>query len=60
MRRAGVRTLQSQADWTNHDLLRFFAAAGFRAGAAARLAARRGEPLDEPSEEVDEESRTDG
>jgi len=39
MRRRGVRTLQSQADWTNHELLRFFATAGFKL--APRLALQR-------------------
>jgi ribosomal protein S18 acetylase RimI-like enzyme len=52
MGRMGVRVLQSQADWTNHGLLRFFAAAGFEL--APRLALQRavGDPLDEASEEV--------
>src|SRR6516164_905679 len=44
MRRRGVRSLQSQADWTNHDLLRFFDAAGFEL--ATRLALQR--PVNEP------------
>ena len=30
MRKKGVRSLQSQADWTNHPLLRFFESSGFR------------------------------
>jgi GNAT superfamily N-acetyltransferase len=29
MRKKGVRVLQSQADWTNHALLRFFDVSGF-------------------------------
>jgi GNAT superfamily N-acetyltransferase len=29
MRRAGVRSLQSQCNWTNHDLLRFLEASAF-------------------------------
>lgn len=29
LRQQGVRSLQSQADWTNHGLLRFFDASGF-------------------------------
>lgn len=29
MREKGVRALQSQADWTNHGLLRFFDLSGF-------------------------------
>lgn len=39
MRRKGVQSLQSQADWTNHALLRFFAASGF--GLAPRLVLER-------------------
>ncbi len=48
----GVRTLQSQADWTNHGLLRFFAHAGFEL--APRLALQRAvaAPFDEVSEEI--------
>lgn len=30
MRQKGVQSLQSQADWTDHSLLRFFEACGFR------------------------------
>ena len=52
MQQRGVRLLQSQADWTNHPLLRFFDAAGFEL--APRLALERStiEPLREVSEEV--------
>ena len=52
MRQRGVRSLQSQADWTNYDLLRFFHAAGFEL--SPRLALQRpvNEPLVEPSEDV--------
>lgn len=52
LRRLGIRTLQSQAVWTNHDLLRFFASAGFEL--APRLALQRAvmEPMDEQSEDV--------
>ena len=52
MRRRGVRSLQSQADWTNSGLLRFFAAAGFEL--APRLALQRpvNDLLVETSEEV--------
>lgn len=39
MRRNGVGLLQTQADWTNHDLLRFFSAAGFKL--APRLVLQR-------------------
>jgi GNAT superfamily N-acetyltransferase len=50
--RAGVRSLQSQADWTNHRLLHFFD--GSRFSLAPRLALERSvaEPLDEASEQV--------
>jgi GNAT superfamily N-acetyltransferase len=52
LRDIGVRSLHSQAAWTNADLLRFFAAAGFEL--APRLALERAvfEPLDETPEEV--------
>jgi len=30
MRQKGVQSLQSQADWTNHGLLRFFESSGFK------------------------------
>lgn len=48
----GVRMLQSQADWTNHQLLRFFDAAGFKL--APRFALQRlvAAPLDETTEEI--------
>ncbi len=44
----GVRSLQSQADWTNHALLRFFDASGFNL--APRLVLERSAltPLPEP------------
>jgi ribosomal protein S18 acetylase RimI-like enzyme len=52
MQQRGVRVLQSEADWTNHTLLRFFEAAGFKL--APRLALERStiEPLTEMGEEV--------
>lgn len=52
MRRADVDVLQSEADWTNHRLLRFFDAAGFTL--APRLALRRavGELSGDTSEEI--------
>jgi hypothetical protein len=46
-----VQSLQSQADWTNHPLLRFFDSSGFRL--APRLVLERSvltpfaEPVDE-------------
>lgn len=39
MRQKGVQSLQSQADWTNHTLLRFFDVSGF--GLAPRLVLER-------------------
>ena len=39
MRKKGVHALQSQADWTNHILLRFFDVSGF--GLAPRLVLER-------------------
>jgi GNAT superfamily N-acetyltransferase len=50
--RMGVRSLQSQAEWNNHDLVRFFAASGF--ALAPRLVLERSvaEPMCEISEEV--------
>jgi len=52
LNRMGVRSLQSQADWDNCHLLRFFAASGF--ALAPRLVLERSvaEPLRETSEEV--------
>lgn len=49
--RKGVQSLQSQADWTNHPLLRFFDASGF--GLAPRLVLERSvlTPLAEPVED---------
>jgi GNAT superfamily N-acetyltransferase len=51
MRRKGVQSLQSQADWTNHLLLRFFDASGF--SLAPRLVLERSVlvPLAEPVED---------
>ena len=52
MRRRGVRSLQSQADWTNHDLVRFFEAAGFELAPRLVLQRRVGELLIETSDEI--------
>jgi GNAT superfamily N-acetyltransferase len=51
LRRKGVQSVQSQADWTNHVLLRFFDASGF--GLAPRLILERSvlTPLAEPVED---------
>jgi ribosomal protein S18 acetylase RimI-like enzyme len=50
MREKKVQSLQSEADWTNHGLLRFFDASGFRL--ASRLVLERSvlTPLAEPIE----------
>jgi GNAT superfamily N-acetyltransferase len=52
LRGRGVRSVQSQAVWTNHDLLRFFAASSFEI--APRLALQRSTSalLRERSEDV--------
>ena len=51
LRDNGVRSLQSQAEWVNHTLLRFFDASGFRL--APRLVLERSvlTPLAEPVED---------
>ena len=47
MRQKGVGLLQTQADWTDHDLLRFFSAAGFKLAPRLVLQRPAGElPLD--------------
>ena len=51
VRRKRVGSLQTQADWTNHDLLRFFNAAGFKL--APRLVLQR--PVNEPLVDISEE-----
>lgn len=52
LRAIGARTLQSQAEWSDSELLRFFAASGFKL--APRLALERSvaAPLDEQSEDL--------
>jgi len=52
MLRQDVRALQSQAEWTNQDLMRFFAAAGFQLASRLTLQRPVATPLDEPSEQV--------
>jgi len=52
MRRAGVHTLQSQAEWTNHPLMRFFDACGFKLAHRVVLERSVTEPLAEPSDDV--------
>jgi GNAT superfamily N-acetyltransferase len=52
MREKGVRLLQSQADWTEHGLLKFFDSTQFKL--APRLVLERSvtEPIMEPAEEA--------
>lgn len=52
VRRRGVRQLYSQADWTNHGLLRFFDSTGFTL--AQRVVLERGtaRSMDESGEDV--------
>ena len=52
MRRNDVRALQSQADWTNHGLMRFFDTSGFKLAPRLVLARSVAEPLAEPVEEI--------
>lgn len=52
MLRRNVRALQSQAEWTNSDLMRFFAAAGFQLAPRLTLERPVAAPLDETSEQV--------
>jgi len=52
LRAIGVGSLQSMADWTNHDLLRFFDASGFTLASRLSLERSVGEPLEETSEEI--------
>jgi N-acetylglutamate synthase-like GNAT family acetyltransferase len=52
MRRAGVHRLQSQAEWTNHGLMRFFDASGFQLARRVVLERSNSQPLAEPSEEM--------
>ena len=48
----GVSTLQSQADWTNHELVRFFDTAGFKLAPRLTLQRPVASPLDEAAEEI--------
>ena len=55
MRSAGVDTLQSQAAWTDHGLMRFFDASGFKLARRVALERSVSEPLAEPSAEASAE-----
>ena len=52
MSRRNIHALQSQAEWTNQDLMRFFAAAGFQLAPRLTLQRPVAALLDEPSEQV--------
>jgi GNAT superfamily N-acetyltransferase len=52
LRVRGVRSLHSQADWTNHALLRFFEACGFELAPRTVLERVVAEPLAEPNPEA--------
>ena len=52
LRAMGVQSLQSLAEWTNHDLLRFFDTSGFMLAPRLSLERSVGEPLEEASEEI--------
>lgn len=51
MQDRGVGQLHSQAEWTNHELLQFFDAAGFELAPRMSLERSVSEPLAEPIEE---------
>ena len=48
--RIGVRSVKSQADWTNHDLVRFFADSRFTLAPRWTLERAVNEPLEESVE----------
>jgi L-amino acid N-acyltransferase YncA len=50
--RQGVRQLQSQAEWTNHGLLKFFASLGFELDSRLVLERVVREPFAESAEEM--------
>lgn len=52
MREKGVRSLHSQANWTNRRLMRFFDASGFRLSPRMVLDRPVADPLIEPAEEA--------
>ena len=52
VRRKGVRQLHSQADWTNHGLLKFFDSTGFKLAQRVVLERSTAESMDESGEEV--------
>ncbi len=52
LRRRGVKSLHSQADWTNHNLMRFFAASGLKLAPRLVLERSVADALAEASEDV--------
>jgi GNAT superfamily N-acetyltransferase len=52
LRAMGVGSLQSQADWTSHDLLHFFDTSGFTLAPQLALERSVNELLEETSEEI--------
>ena len=52
VRRAGVRSLQSESNWTNHDLLRFLEASAFNLSPRVLLERSVSDGLAETVEEV--------
>ncbi len=52
LRAAGVRTLHSQAEWSDSELTRFFAANGFKLAPRLALQREASAPLIEQSEDV--------
>jgi GNAT superfamily N-acetyltransferase len=52
LRRMGVHSLHSQADWTNHRLLHFFDGSGFSLAPRLTLERSAVEPLNETNEQV--------
>lgn len=58
LRERGVRQIYSESDWTNHTLLRFFAASGFQLARRVILERAVDEPLAEPAEAASAEDGT--
>ncbi len=52
MRAKGVRQVHSQADWTNHGLLKYFDSTGFELAPRLVLERTVSQPLAEPTDEV--------
>jgi N-acetylglutamate synthase-like GNAT family acetyltransferase len=51
-RQRGVRHLESEAEWTNHSLLSFFDATGFKLASRVVLERSVGEPFNESIEDM--------